>query len=120
MKSATCPYCEARFFYPEMKNHMTRRTGVCPHCGKKFCVSRRGFAVFLPCTAAALIALDFGLLMIPDMNLIFLSAVTVIGVVAAYLLLPFSVRFRRREEPAAAPGGKAASKISGESKKSDS
>jgi hypothetical protein len=117
MKLPVCPYCEARFLYPDVKQRMKLRTGVCPHCGKEFRVSRRGLAIFLPCAAAALIALNCGLLTIPDMNLLFLCAVTAAGVAGAYFLLPFAVRFRQagpvsasrradRRKPQARSGGR--------------
>lgn len=96
MKLATCPYCEARFLYPDVRKSLSRKTGVCPHCGKEYRVSKRGFFVFLPLAALVLVALDFGLLSIPDMNMVFLCSVTVAGVVLAWLLLPFSVRYLRR------------------------
>ena len=95
MKLPTCPYCKARFLYPDAKKRMERRTGVCPNCGKKYRVSRLGTAGFILCAAVLLIAVDFGLLSIPDMNLPVLCVITVAGVVAAYFLLPFFVRFLR-------------------------
>ena len=95
MKLPMCPYCEERFLYPDAKKRMESRTGVCPHCGKKYRVSRLGPAIFILCAAAALIAVDFRLLSIPDMNLPVLGVITVAGVVAAYFLLPFFVRFLR-------------------------
>ncbi len=95
MRSAKCPYCEARFLYSGQKKNLRRRSGVCPHCGKEYCVSHCGTAVFLLCAAALLVLLNFGLLSVPDMNLPFLCFVTAAGVAAAYFLLPLSVRFRR-------------------------
>jgi hypothetical protein len=103
MKLATCPYCEARFLYPDVRKSISWRTGRCPHCGKEFRVSKRGFAVYLPCAAAVLVALDDALLAIADMNLIFLCAASVFGVVAAWLLLPFAVRYRKQPEAEDAP-----------------
>lgn len=95
MKLAVCPYCGARFLYPDVRKSLFRKRGVCPNCGKEYRVSKRGFAVFFPCAAAVLVALDYGLLMISDMNLIYLCTVTVVGVVIARLLLPFAIRYRK-------------------------
>lgn len=107
MKSATCPACGARFLYPDLKKKITSRTGVCPHCRKKYRISRVGTAIFLVCAVLVLIALNFALLSIPDMNIFFLCFITLAGVVIAYFLLPFSIRFRQAE-PARTPRRRAA------------
>lgn len=97
MISPTCPYCRARFLYPDLKQRGKKRTGVCPHCGKPYRLSRLARAVYILGALAVLFAMDFGLLFLSDMNFPFLLVMTVLGVTAFYLLLPFSVRFRKAE-----------------------
>lgn len=97
MKTAVCPFCEARFLYPDLKKRSRSRTGVCPHCGKTYRVSRKNTAFFLAFAVAVLMAMDWGLLSLSGMNLLFLMAATILGVTAVYLFLPFTVRFRKAE-----------------------
>ena len=115
MKTAVCPYCEARFLYPDVKKRMKHSTGDCPHCGGRYRVARGGTAVYLVVAFAVLIAMNLGLLSIGSMNLAFLLIATVLGVTVFYLLLPFSVRFRK-DGAAPAPAGKAAKKAKGRAK----
>lgn len=112
MKSVVCPFCEARFLYPDLKKRSRSRTGVCPHCGKTYRVSRKYTAVFLIFGVAVLMAMDWGLLSLSGMNLIFLMAATILGVTAVYLLLPFTVRFRKAE-PDSGPKKRARKKAVG-------
>lgn len=95
MKLPLCPHCGARFLYPDVRRHMMQKSGVCPNCKKKYRISRRGFAIFLPVSLLALFLLNFLLLQIPDMNLIFLLAVTAAGVVCISLLAPFALAYRK-------------------------
>ncbi len=95
MKLPLCPHCGARFLYSDVRQRMMQKSGVCPHCKKKYRISRRGFAIFLPAALLALFLLNFLLLQIPDMNLIFLLAVTAAGVVCVSLLAPFALAYRK-------------------------
>lgn len=95
MKLPLCPHCGARFLYPDVRRRMMQKTGVCPHCKKDYRISRRGFAFFIPVSLFILFLLNFLLLQIPDMNLFFLLAVTAAGVVAACLLAPFALSYRK-------------------------
>jgi CXXC-20-CXXC protein len=97
MISPTCPYCKARFLYPDLKQRGKEHIGVCPHCGKPYRISRLARVVYILCALAVLFFLDYGLLYISDMNLPFMLIITIIGVTAFYLLFPFSVRFRKAE-----------------------
>jgi CXXC-20-CXXC protein len=97
MISPTCPYCKVRFLYPELKQRGKKHTGVCPHCGKPYRISRLARVVYILGALAILFLINYGLLFISDMNLPFMLAVTVLGVTAFYLLFPFSVRFRKAE-----------------------
>ncbi|MCI1954783.1 MAG: hypothetical protein LKJ21_00190 [Oscillospiraceae bacterium] len=95
MKLPLCPYCGARFLYPDVKRSMGAKTGTCPHCGKRFRISAgRGLAALLPAALLVLFGVDWFLLCIPDMNLLYLLAVTAAGVAAAYFLIPYTVRYR--------------------------
>lgn len=103
MISPTCPYCKARFLYPDLKQRGKKRTGVCPQCGKPYRLSRLARVIYFLGAFVVLFAMDFSLLYISDMNFPFLLIMTALGVTAFYLLLPFSVRFRKAEpeKPAA-------------------
>lgn len=90
-----CPYCGARFLYPDVKKSRGRKTGKCPHCGKAFRVTfGTGMAVLISVALAALVGVNFFLLSIPDINLFYLLAVTAAGVVLTYFLIPYTVRYR--------------------------
>jgi transposase-like protein len=92
-----CPYCGARFLYGQVKRMGGRGTGKCPHCGKVFRISSgRGRAVLFSVTAAALVCLNLLLMQAPAVSMAFLLGVTAAGVVAAWLLLPYTARYRRR------------------------
>lgn len=95
LKLPLCPYCEARFLYPEVKKSLRYRTGTCPNCGKTFRVAgKKNRALFFLIVALVLVGLNFLLMGIHSMNLSFLTVVTLLGVVAAWLLVPFTVRYR--------------------------
>lgn len=72
---------------------MLRKSGKCPHCGKEFRISRRMLSIYIPAVFFILFLADFFLLGIPDMNLIFLISVTSAGIVIAYFLMPFAIKF---------------------------
>lgn len=93
-KLPLCPYCGARFLYPDVKRTSNGQTGICPHCGKEFRISgRRRRAVLYAVSALALVGLNLLLLRIPSMNLLFLLAATAAGVAGALLLIPYTVRY---------------------------
>lgn len=95
LKLPLCPYCGARFLYPQVRRLQNKKSGVCPHCGKTFRIySRAGRTVLYTVSAFLLIGVDFFLLGIPAMNLTFLLAVTIAGVVGVGLLNPYTVRYR--------------------------
>ncbi|QAT48290.1 hypothetical protein EQM14_00035 [Caproiciproducens sp. NJN-50] len=94
LKLPLCPYCGARFLYPEVKKSRNKKSGVCPNCGKTFRIySRTGRAVLYALSSFFLVGLDFFLLTIPAMNLTFLLAVTAAGVAGIRLLNPYTVRY---------------------------
>lgn len=94
LKLPICPYCGARFLYPDVKKRKGS-TGTCPHCRKKFHITAgRGLAVLLPAAVLFLIAINFLLLTIPDINIFYLMAVTAAGVILTYFLMPYTVRYR--------------------------
>lgn len=94
LKLPLCPYCGARFLYPDVRRSKDRKTGTCPNCGREFRVSggKRRIALFLVC-ALILTGLDVLLLRIPSMNLTFLLAATALGVAGILLLVPYTVRY---------------------------
>lgn len=95
LKLPVCPYCGARFFYPDAKKSRGSKTGTCPHCRKKFRVAAgRGLAVLLSAALIVLFGVNFLLLSIPDMNVFYLLAVTAAGVIITYFLIPYTVRYR--------------------------
>lgn len=98
-----CPYCGARFFYWQVRKNGFRKTGTCPYCRKKFCIEKRGLLILLPAAVLVMVGVNFLLMRIPAMNLSAVSLFTALGVTAAYLLLPFAVRYRKRAEPASKP-----------------
>lgn len=94
LKLPLCPYCGARFLYPDVRRSKDRKTGTCPNCGREFRVSggKGRIALFLVC-ALILTGLDVLLLRIPSMNLTFLLAATALGVAGILLLVPYTVRY---------------------------
>lgn len=104
LKLPLCPYCGARFLYPDVRRAQNKKSGTCPHCGKIFRVrGRPGRAVLYAVSALLLIGMDFGLIRIPSMNLTFLLTVTVLGVAGVRLLIPYTVRYE--PDRAAVSGG---------------
>ena len=94
LKLPLCPYCGAGFLYPAVRRSKGRRTGTCPNCGKEFRIwGGKGRAVLFSACALVLVGLDVLLLRVPSMNLTFLLSVTVLGVVCALLLVPYTVRY---------------------------
>lgn len=94
LKLPLCPYCGARFLYPDVRRSKNRKTGTCPNCGREFRISGgKGRAVLFPVCALVLVGLDVLLLQVPSMNLTFLLAVTALGVGVALLLVPYTVRY---------------------------
>ncbi|MCI1966628.1 MAG: hypothetical protein LKJ17_10935 [Oscillospiraceae bacterium] len=94
LKLPLCPYCGARFFYREIRKARHGTNGVCPHCGKTFRVyGRAGKMILYLISAVLLVGLNFFLISIPAMNLLFLLSVTALGVAAVRLLVPYTVRY---------------------------
>jgi DNA-directed RNA polymerase subunit RPC12/RpoP len=94
LKLPLCPYCGARFLYPDVKRSKNGTTGTCPHCGRVFRIFGRGSrAVLFLVFALILIGLDLCLLSIPSINLTVLLAATILGVAGVRLLIPYTVRY---------------------------
>lgn len=94
LKLPLCPYCGARFLYPDVRRSKGRKTGTCPNCGKTFRVSGgKGRALFYLVCALVLVGLDVLLLRVPSMNLTFLLAATALGVAGSLLLVPYTIRY---------------------------
>jgi uncharacterized paraquat-inducible protein A len=94
LKLPLCPYCGARFLYPEIRRAQNQKSRICPHCGKTFRIyGRAGRAALYIVSALLLVGMNFCLMKIPNMNLIFLLAATVLGVAAVRLLVPYTVRY---------------------------
>lgn len=94
LKLPLCPYCGAGFLYADVRRNRDRKTLSCPHCGKTFRVKgKRNRALLFLATGFLLVWFDWFLLSIPSMNLTVLFAATVPGVAAAWLLIPYTVRY---------------------------
>lgn len=95
LKLPLCPYCGARFLYPTVRENRKRKTGICPHCRRVFRIDgKKRYFLFL-CALVLLIGLNWFLLTIPAMNPAFLLSATALGVTAAELLIPFTIRYRK-------------------------
>lgn len=94
LKLPLCPYCQAEFLYPSVKKSMRSKTGTCPHCGKDFRIVKKNTPLLFAAAILLLMGCNFLLLRVESMNLLFLTAVTVGGVAGAYLLIPYTVRYR--------------------------
>ena len=95
LKLPLCPYCGARFLYPDVKSHRKSKTGICPNCNHKFKIDSKYKYVLFLCAFLLLIGLNCLLLTLPSMNLWYLLVVTGIGVAVTRLLIPFTVRYRK-------------------------
>ena len=94
LKLPLCPYCGARFLYPDVKKSKNRKNGVCPHCGETFRIYGRACrTVLYTVSFLLLIGMNFCLMKIPSMHLAFLLSATILGVVITWLLIPYTVRY---------------------------
>ena len=94
MKLPLCPYCGARFLYPDVRKAQNENRGVCPHCGKTFRIfGRAGRSVLYAVSALLLIGVNLCLMKLPSANLTVLLAVTILGVTAVRLLIPYTIRY---------------------------
>lgn len=95
LKLPLCPYCGARFLYPDVKK-MKSKVGTCPHCGKSFYIGGKSSraALFF---AAFIVMVGFNILLlnISSMNIWLLTAVTIVGVIITYFLIPYTVRYKQ-------------------------
>jgi len=91
-----CPYCEAEFLYPVVKNSRKQKTGICPHCKKEFQIKYYGRAALLFLFALILlVGINWLFLTIPAINLSFLMVITAIGVIITYFIIPFTVQYKK-------------------------
>ncbi len=96
LKLPLCPYCGARFFYPDVKKNRGR-TGTCPHCKKEFRILRGGSTVLLFTAALlAIVGTNCFFLTLPSVSISFLLIITAIGVTVTWFLIPFTVRYKTR------------------------
>ena len=96
LKLPLCPYCEARFLYPTVKNSKAQKTGICPHCDKVFRVTyRKNAALLILFALLVIVGINFLLLTITGMNIPFLMVITAIGVIITYFIIPFTVRYKK-------------------------
>lgn len=94
LKLPLCPYCGARFLYPDVRNSKGK-TGICPHCKKEFRITRGAKTVLLIVIAVLMIiAMNWLFLTIPSVNLLFLLIITAIGVIITWFLIPFTVQYK--------------------------
>lgn len=99
LKLPLCPYCGARFFYRTVKKTAKQKTETCSNCNKEFKIYKKYqyllfFAAFL-----ILVAVNWFFLTAPAMNLVFLMVVTALGVGITWALIPFTIRYRKKEAP---------------------
>jgi Acetyl-CoA carboxylase beta subunit len=95
LKLPLCPYCGARFLYPDVKSDRKNETKVCPNCNNKFKIDNKYRLVLFLCAFLLLIGVNCLLLRLSSMNLWYLLVVTGIGVAVTRLLIPFTVRYRK-------------------------
>lgn len=95
LKLPLCPYCGARFLYSTVKENRKQKTGVCPHCKKKFQVSQAQRMLLFLVALVVIIGVNWLFLSIPGMNIPFLMVITAIEVTITYFLIPYSVRYKK-------------------------
>jgi CXXC-20-CXXC protein len=96
LKLPLCPYCGARFLYPDVKKSKGK-TGICPHCKKEFRITRGGrTALLIAAAVLVIIAINWIFLTLPTVNLPFLLIITAIGVTITWFLIPFTVQYKTR------------------------
>jgi DNA-directed RNA polymerase subunit RPC12/RpoP len=94
LKLPLCPYCGARFLYPDVKKSKNTKQGICPHCGGIFRIYGRTsrFALYT-ISSLLLIGMNLCLIKIPSINLTVLFSATILGVMVTRLLIPYTVRY---------------------------
>ena len=98
IKLPLCPYCGARFLYPEVRRMAGKKEGMCLHCKKEFTISQMGiFWIFLA-VALLLIALNWALLAAGISDLWVLLAVTAVLVALSVFLIPFGIRLKEKQK----------------------
>jgi uncharacterized paraquat-inducible protein A len=96
LKLPLCPYCGARFLYPDVKKNRGK-TGTCPHCKKEFRIVRGGsMALLFAAAFLAIVGMNWLFLTLPSVSLPFLLIITAIGVTVTWFLIPFTVRYKTR------------------------
>jgi hypothetical protein len=99
LKLPVCPYCGARFFYRSVKSSAKKKTKMCPYCNKEFIIYKKFRYLLFLAAFILLVAVNWFFLTVPAMNLTFLATVTALGVGAAWALVPFTVRYRKKGAP---------------------
>lgn len=98
LKLPLCPYCGARFLYPDVRKNRKNHIGTCPHCNKEFIIYKKYQIILFLCAFFIMIGFNWFLLSVPSMNIWYLLVFTVPGVVIAYFLIPFVIRYRPLEK----------------------
>lgn len=95
LKLPLCPYCGAHFLYPTVKESIKYKTKSCPHCNNTYKInSKYKYFLFLA-AILLLVGVNWLFLTIPSMNLLFLTGITALGVIAAYFLIPYTIRYQK-------------------------
>ncbi len=93
LKLPVCPYCNTVYRYKEV--YLLKGSEYnCYHCKKKFRISRIGRIIPIIIIAAVLVGVNLFIFHTSkDLNLVPVVIIDVLGIMAAFVMFPLTVRF---------------------------
>lgn len=95
-RQSVCPHCQTVYRYADAKKLVWKQQEVCYHCKKQFKISRKSIWILileLLLVYAALNAIAIGAMR--TINFIALFVMNLIPVIAAILLFPLYIEFKK-------------------------
>ena len=102
LKLPVCPYCHAVYHYKTVRDTVKQKEMTCHNCKKTFSISyKKGRFVLLLVVSVFLVGFNLFLLNILENITIWgCLTVTVVFVLIAMLLFPYTVRYKKKAESA--------------------
>ena len=95
-----CPHCGTVYRYKDTKAAIKNKENTCYHCQKRFRAKRFPYMIvgaLLPVLLSIAVNI-FLLTRMKTLQLIPLFAVTLLGLMIVYLIIPFFTKFKKTEE----------------------